>query len=184
MRGLFVTLLALSLAQFVSARDLMTIEVAGTANGTVVIELRDDLAPNHVAQIKELANSGFYNDVAFHRVIDGFMAQTGDGQNAKIDSYDARLAGTGGSSRPDLQAEFSNGTYVKGTVGMARSASPHSANSQFFIMFAPAPFLDGEYTIIGNVVAGQEVVDAIKRGEGPSFTGPDYMKTVTITTVE
>jgi peptidylprolyl isomerase len=124
-------------------------------DGRVVIELRPDLAPGHVARIKELTRKGFYDGLNFHRVIDGFMAQTGD----------PRGDGTGGSDLPDLKAEFSTAKHVRGTVSMARAGDPHSANSQFFICFKPAPFLDGQYTIWGQVVEGMEFVDAIKRGD-------------------
>ena len=134
-------------------------------DGEVVVALRPDLAPRHVEQIKTLVKNGEYNNVAFHRVIEGFMAQTGDVQFGDMsDGYNAARAGTGGSSLPDLPAEFSKETFARGTVGMARAQDPNSANSQFFIMFAPGPFLDGQYTIIGNVESGMEHVDTIKRG--------------------
>ena len=123
-------------------------------DGPVVIALRPDLAPNHVQRIKELANRGFYDGVPFHRVIPGFMAQTGDPTGT----------GGGGSDLPDLKAEFSNEKHVRGTVSMARSASPNSANSQFFICFADAPWLDRQYTAWGQVISGMEHVDAIKKG--------------------
>ena len=127
-----------------------------TTQGPVVIAMRPDLAPGHVARIKELVRDGFYDGVVFHRVIDGFMAQTGDGQYGN---------GTGGSKYPDLKAEFSNVPFVRGVVGMARTSDPNSANSQFFIMFADAPHLNGKYTVIGEVVSGMEAVDKIKKGE-------------------
>ena len=130
-------------------------------NGTVVIRLRPDLAPKHVERIKELAKSGFYDGIVFHRVIEGFMAQTGDPTGT----------GMGGSKLPNLPAEFSSEPFKRGTLGMARSSSPNSANSQFFICFAPAPFLNGQYTVFGEVVSGMEFVDKIKRGEPP--TDPD-----------
>jgi peptidylprolyl isomerase len=126
-------------------------------SGRVAIEMRPDLAPNHVARIKELARAGFYDGVPFHRVIAGFMAQTGDPTGT----------GTGGSGQK-LKAEFSREPHVRGTVSMARAASPDSADSQFFICFAPAPHLDGQYTVWGRVVEGMELVDAIKKGEGQS----------------
>ena len=132
--------------------------------GDVTIELLDEVAPNHVARIKELAREGFYNGVPFHRVIEGFMAQTGDGQNGD---------GTGGSSKPDLKAEFSATPYVRGTVGMARTNYPHSANSQFFITFGEADFLNGQYTVFGQVIGGMEHIDAVKRGLGQSGSVPD-----------
>ena len=123
-------------------------------DGRVVIEMRPDLAPNHVAQIKKLAREGKYDGVVFHRVIEGFMAQTGDPTGT----------GTGGSDLPDLAAEFSEAPFERGTVGMARSQDPDSANSQFFIMFDEGSFLNGQYTVVGEVVEGMEAVDAIKKG--------------------
>ncbi len=122
--------------------------------GRVVIELRPDLAPNHVARIKELVRDGFYDGIVFHRVIDGFMAQTGD----------PRGDGTGGSGQK-LKAEFNAGKHLRGTCSMARAQNPDSADSQFFICFAPAPFLDGKYTVWGQVVSGMEHIDAIKKGD-------------------
>jgi peptidylprolyl isomerase len=161
----------------------LVIEVAGDANGTIVIDLLADVAPQHVAQITALASEGAYDNVVFHRVIDGFMAQTGDVSNGKAGG-DLSMAGTGGSSRPDIPAEFTNDlSFQRGVVGMARSQDPNSANSQFFIMFAPGEFLDGQYTIVGNVVSGMEVVDAIKRGEGQNGEvsgAPDVMTKVTV----
>ena len=127
-------------------------------DGRVVIQLRPDLAPKHVAQIKKLTREGFYNGVVFHRVIDGFMAQTGDPTGT----------GMGGSKLPDIPAEFSKAHFARGTVGMARASDPDSANSQFFIMFGDGGFLDGQYTVWGEVVSGMEFVDQIKRGEPPS----------------
>ena len=161
----------------------LEIDVAGQANGTIVIHLRDDLAPNHVAQIVALAQAGAYDNVVFHRVIDGFMAQTGDVQNGKAGG-DLSAAGTGGSEMPDLAAEFSDEPFSRGTVGMARSQDPDSANSQFFIMFAPGDFLNGQYTVVGEVTSGLDVLDAIKRGEGQSgaVSGtPDVMTAVRVT---
>ena len=132
------------------------------------------------AESGSMARAGAYDGVVFHRVIDGFMAQTGDVAYGKRDTVAQGRAGTGGSDLPDLPAEFSNLPFEKGTVGMARAADPNSANSQFFIMFAPAPSLDGQYTIVGQVVAGQEVVDAIKRGAGGGgeVADPDWMARV------
>ena len=155
----------------------LVIQVAGQANGTVVIDLLPDVAPKHVAQITELASTGQYDNVVFHRVIDGFMAQTGDVQNGKAGG-DLSYAGTGGSSLPDLPAEFSNISFQRGIVGMARAQDPNSANSQFFIMFAPGDFLDGQYTVVGRVIKGMEVVDQIARGEPPAT--PDVMTKVTV----
>jgi cyclophilin family peptidyl-prolyl cis-trans isomerase len=161
----------------------LEIQVAGEANGTIKIDLFEDVAPGHVAQITALAEEGAYDGVVFHRVIEGFMAQTGDVEFGRI-GQDLSMAGRGGSSRPDLKAEFSDVPYERGTVGMARSQSPDSANSQFFIMFAPAPHLNGGYTVIGEVVEGMEIVDAIKRGDGRNgavIGRPDVMEKVTVT---
>lgn len=162
----------------------LEITVAGEANGTITIDLLEDIAPKHVAQITQLAGEGFYDGVYFHRVIEGFMAQTGDGQFAKAEGGNMRRAGTGGSVLPDIEAEFSDVPYDRGIVGMARAQSPNSANSQFFIMFAPGYFLNGQYTVVGRVTQGMEVVDAIKLGTGRngSVVGePDRMVTVTVT---
>jgi peptidylprolyl isomerase len=173
---------ALAAPAFAQATDgpgpNLVIEVTGAANGTVVIDLLPDVAPQHVAQITALAKEGAYDNVVFHRVIDGFMAQTGDVSNGKAGG-DLSAAGTGGSSKPDLPAEFSSTlSFQRGVVGMARAADPNSANSQFFIMFGDGSFLDGQYTIVGNVVSGMEVVDAIQRGEPPAT--PDVMTKVTV----
>ena len=160
----------------------LVIEVAGQANGRIVIDMLEDAAPLHVSQITGLAEEGAYDGVVFHRVIDGFMAQTGDVEFGKLGG-DMRRAGMGGSTRPDIPAEFSDINYDRGIVGMARSQSPDSANSQFFIMFAPGPFLNGQYTVVGRVIEGMDVVDAIKRGEGPNgavIGEPDHMATVTV----
>jgi peptidylprolyl isomerase len=161
----------------------LQIEVAGEANGTVTIDLFEDVAPQHVAQITALAEEGAYDGIVFHRVIDGFMAQTGDVEFGKIDGGDMRMAGRGGSGRPDLPAEFSDMPFDRGVVGMARSQSPNSANSQFFIMFQEGYFLNGQYTVVGTVTDGMDVVDAIKRGEGRNgevVGRPDVMADVTV----
>jgi len=146
-------------------------------DGDVKIELFPDIAPKHVERIKTLANEGKYDNVVFHRVIEGFMAQTGDVQfgNSSSDKFDLNRAGTGGSSLPDLPAEFSDIPHEKGVLSMARSSDPNSANSQFFICFESAPHLDRNYTVFGKVVEGIEFVDMIKRGEGASgaVTNPD-----------
>ena len=147
-------------------------------DGDVKIELFPDVAPGHVKRIKELANSGKYNGVVFHRVIDGFMAQTGDIQFGNSDSkeFDLNRAGMGGSDLPDLKAEFNNLPHERGTLSMARSQNPDSANSQFFICFQPAPFLDRQYTVFGKVISGMEFVDKIKRGDSNNngaVTDPD-----------
>ena len=158
------------------------ITVAGEANGVIELTLRPDLAPKHVERILTLAREGAYDGVVFHRVIDGFMAQTGDVEFGKADGNGGR-AGTGGSTYPDLPAEFSEEPYVAGTVGMARSQSPDSANSQFFIMFAPGDFLNGQYTVVGSVTSGFDIVEEIKRGAGQngSVTGePDVMTSVRV----
>jgi peptidylprolyl isomerase len=164
----------------------LQIEVEGEANGTITVDLFEDVAPKHVEQITALANAGEYDGVVFHRVIEGFMAQTGDVQfgNQTKGSFNAANAGRGGSDRPDLPAEFSDITFDRGVVGMARGQSPNSANSQFFIMFDPGPFLDGQYTVVGQVTDGMDVVDAIKRGAGQNGAvvgQPDAMKKVTVT---
>lgn len=161
----------------------LQIEVAGEANGTVTIDLFEDVAPQHVAQITALAEEGAYDGIVFHRVIDGFMAQTGDVEFGKIDGGDMRMAGRGGSDRPDLPAEFSDLPFDRGVVGMARSQNPNSANSQFFIMFQEGYFLNGQYTVVGTVTDGMDVVDAIKRGEGRNgevMGPPDVMADVTV----
>lgn len=164
----------------------LDIEVKGEANGTVHIDLFDDVAPGHVAQITKLAEEGAYDGVVFHRVIDGFMAQTGDVEfgDMTTEGFSMQMAGSGGSSYPDLKAEFSDQSFETGVVGMARSQSPDSANSQFFIMFAPAPHLNGQYTVVGKVTSGMDVVEAIKRGTGPNgavIGQPDVMEKVTVT---
>ncbi|TJW48031.1 MAG: peptidylprolyl isomerase [Mesorhizobium sp.] len=154
-------------------------------DGDVTVALRPDLAPKHVEQIKKLVRQGAYDNVAFHRVIDGFMAQTGDVKFGNMKSgFSADAVGTGGSDLPDLPAEFSTSErYERGVVGMARSQDPDSANSQFFIMFAPAPPLDGQYTIVGNVENGMALVDKIKKGDAAQngvVTDPDRMIKVRI----
>ena len=139
-------------------------------DGDLKIELFPDVAPNHVKRITELANSGKYDGVVFHRVIDGFMAQTGDVQfgNSSSESFNLSRAGMGGSDMPDLKQEFNNVPHDRGTLSMARSSDPDSANSQFFICFKAAPFLDRQYTVFGKVLEGMEFVDKIKRGEPAS----------------
>ena len=159
----------------------LVIAVAGGAEGEVVIDLDDDAAPAHVERIVTLAEDGAYDDVVFHRVIDGFMAQTGDVEHGRRDGDLAR-AGMGGSGMPDLAAEFSDRSFARGAVGMARAADPDSANSQFFIMFDDAPHLDGDYTVVGHVLEGMEIVDAITRVEpqGDVAGTADYMARVTV----
>lgn len=147
--------------------------------GDVTIEMLPEVAPKHVEQIKALARAGEYDNVAFHRVIEGFMAQTGDVANGDMeDGFNLRRAGTGGSSRADLPAEFSKLPFDRGVVGMARSQNPNSGNSQFFIMFKDGHFLNGQYTVWGRVVDGMEHVDAITRGEPPA--APDRMVKVRV----
>ena len=149
-------------------------------DGDVKIELFPDVAPNHVERIKTLATEGKYDNVVFHRVIDGFMAQTGDVRfgNSSNNDFDLNKAGMGGSNLPDLPAEFNDLPHERGTVSMARSSDPNSANSQFFICFKPAPFLDRQYTVFGKVVEGMDYVDSIKRGDGQNGAVSDPDKIV------
>ena len=149
-------------------------------DGEVKIELFSDVAPNHVERIKTLANSGKYDNVVFHRVIDGFMAQTGDVKfgNSESKDFDLRRAGMGGSDLPDLKQEFNDVPHERGTVSMARSSDPNSANSQFFICFKQASFLDREYTVFGKVIEGMEFIDMIKKGEGSSGSVSDPDKII------
>ena len=161
--------------QLIAQENIMILKLK---DGDVKIELFDDVAPNHVKRIKELANSGQYDNVVFHRVIDGFMAQTGDVKfgNSESGDFDLRRAGMGGSDLPDLKQEFSSVPHDRGTLSMARSSDPDSANSQFFICFKPAPFLDRQYTVFGKVLEGMEFVDMIKRGDennNGSVSDPD-----------
>ena len=148
-------------------------------DGNVIIELFSDKAPNHVKRFKQLSKEKKYDGVVFHRVIDGFMAQTGDVEygNSNLETYDIQRAGTGGSEYPDLKAEFSNIPHERGTLSMARSSDPNSANSQFFICFKASPSLDRQYTVFGKVVQGMEFVDLIKRGEGSNgkVSDPDQI---------
>lgn len=176
--GLFAALVGSA----ASATELK-IEVAGVSNGTFTIDLLEDVAPQHVERITTLAKQGAYNGVVFHRVIQGFMAQTGDVEFGKVEGGDIARAGMGGSDLPDVPAEFSDLPFDKGVVGMARSQSPNSANSQFFIMFDQGHFLNGQYTVVGRVTDGQDIVDAIKLGTGSNGAvvgAPDMMKTVTV----
>ena len=161
--------------QSIAQENIMILKLK---DGNVKIELFEDVAPNHVQRIKELADSGKYNNVVFHRVIDGFMAQTGDVKfgNSGSKEFDLKRAGMGGSDLPDLKQEFSSLPHDRGTLSMARSSDPNSANSQFFICFKPAPFLDRQYTVFGKVLEGMEFVDMIKRGDDSnngSVTDPD-----------
>ena len=162
----------------------LVIDISGQgAQGTVVIDLLPDVAPQHAQRLTELAEAGAYDNVVFHRVIDGFMAQTGDVEFGKADGGQLEMAGSGKSELPNLPAEFSDIPFLRGIVGMARSNRPDTANSQFFIMFAPGEFLNGDYTVVGHVVSGMDVVDKITRGD-PDRNGlvddPDRMVTVRV----
>jgi len=161
----------------------LEIDIAGEANGTIKIDLFEEVAPNHVAQITAIAAAGDYDNVVFHRVIEGFMAQTGDVEHGVVGGNMAR-AGTGGSDLGNIKAEFSDLPFERGIVGMARAQNPDSANSQFFIMFEPGYFLNGDYTVIGEVTEGMEIVDQIKRGAGANgavIGEPDRMAAVRVT---
>mgnify|MGYP001468905847 CR=1 FL=1 len=168
----------INLIFFNNANSKENIMILKLKDGDVKIELFSDVAPKHVERIKKLANDGLYDDVVFHRVIDGFMAQTGDVKfgNSESKDFDLRRAGMGGSDLPDLKQEFSSLPHDRGTLSMARSSDPNSANSQFFICFKPAPFLDRQYTVFGKVIEGMDLVDKIKRGDesnNGSVTDPD-----------
>jgi len=167
--------LILILTNNVNAKD--NIMILKLKDGDVKIEMFPDVAPNHVKRITELANNGNYDNVVFHRVIDGFMAQTGDVKfgDAESKDFDLRKAGMGGSDLPDLKQEFNDVPHERGTVSMARSSDPNSANSQFFICFEQASFLDRQYTVFGKVIEGMEFIDMIKKGDGPngSVSNPD-----------
>ena len=164
------------MAEIKDPENTILMELKG---GTVTIELLPKIAPLHVARMKELARAGEYDNVAFHRVIDGFMAQTGDVANGDMeDNFNLRAAGTGGSSMPDLKAEFSKVPHARGSIGAARSASPDSANSQFFINFSENTFLNGQYTVYGQVIEGMKLVDELNRGEPPAE--PDRMISVKV----
>ncbi|AUC55688.1 MAG: peptidylprolyl isomerase [Sagittula sp.] len=164
------------MAEIKDPENTILMELKG---GTVVIALMPDVAPKHVERMKELARAGAYDNVCFHRVIDGFMAQTGDVANGNMEKdFNLRRAGTGGSDLPDLPAEFSRIPHARGSLGAARSQNPNSANSQFFINFKDNDFLNGQYTVYGQVIEGMEHVDAITRGEPPA--NPDRMITVKV----
>ncbi|MDA1077695.1 MAG: peptidylprolyl isomerase [Verrucomicrobia bacterium] len=163
-----------------STENVIVIELK---DGPVVIETFPDVAPKHVERITKLAQAGKYDGVAFHRVIEGFMAQTGDVQFGNVKDFSTSRVGTGGSDLPDLKEEFNDKKHVRGTCSMARSSSPNSANSQFFICFEPAPFLDRQYTVWGKVIEGMELVDKIKMGSSRnngSVNDPDHMIKVTV----
>ncbi len=164
------------MAEIKDPENTILMELKG---GTVTIELLPDVAPKHVARMKELARAGHYDNVAFHRVIEGFMAQTGDVQHGDMeDGFNLRMAGTGGSDLPNVPAEFSKVPHARGSLGAARSQNPDSANSQFFINFKDNDFLNGQYTVYGQVIEGMEHVDAITRGEPPAE--PDRMISVKV----
>ncbi len=164
------------MAEIKDPENTILMELKG---GTVTIELLPDVAPKHVARMKELARAGQYDNVAFHRVIDGFMAQTGDVKHGNMeDGFNLRMAGTGGSDLPNVPAEFSKIPHARGSIGAARSQNPDSANSQFFINFKDNDFLNGQYTVYGQVISGMEHVDAITRGEPPAE--PDRMISVKV----
>jgi peptidylprolyl isomerase len=164
------------MAEIKDPENTILMELKG---GTVTIQLLPDVAPKHVERMKELARAGHYDNVAFHRVIDGFMAQTGDVQHGDMeDGFNLRMAGTGGSDLPNVKAEFSKIPHARGSIGAARSQNPDSANSQFFINFKDNDFLNGQYTVYGQVISGMEHVDAITRGEPPAE--PDRMISVKV----
>jgi peptidylprolyl isomerase len=167
--GLLFSLSAVAQQKLPAGLDPQNTILIDTTQGRIVIKLRADLAPKHAARMKQLARDKYYDNVPFHRVIAGFMAQTGDGQN---------FNGTGGSKYGNLPAEFSNVPFTRGIVGMARSSEPNSANSQFFIMYGDGAFLNGKYTVVGEVVSGMEVVDKIKKGE--PVPDPDKMTRVQV----
>ena len=177
---MFKNFISLFIFYFILTNNILAKEnimILKLKDGNVKIELFPDVAPKHVERIKQLADEGMYDNVVFHRVIDGFMAQTGDVRFGNSSSSDFNLgrAGTGGSSLPDLKSEFNNIPHERGTLSMARSQDPNSANSQFFICFKAAPFLDRQYTVFGKVIDGMNFVDNIKKGDGPngSVSDPD-----------
>jgi len=176
---LFFTILLLTINNAYTEENIMILKLK---NGDVEIELFPKIAPNHVKRFETLANEGKYDGVVFHRVIDGFMAQTGDVKFGSSNSTDYNLskAGTGGSDLPDLKAEFSDIAHNRGTLSMARSADPNSANSQFFIVFETAPHLDRGYTAFGKVTSGMEFIDAIKKGDGQSGSVEDPDKIISL----
>jgi len=179
-RILFFFIFTLFINQSHAKENIMILKLK---DGDVVIELFNDIAPNHVKRFKQLAKEKKYDGVVFHRVIEGFMAQTGDVQfgNSTLESYDIQRAGTGGSKYPDLKAEFSNIAHDRGILSMARSSDPNSANSQFFICFKSAPHLDRQYTAFGKVIKGMEFVDLIKKGEGSGGAVENPDKIISLT---
>ena len=176
----YIFIFTLFINQTCAKEDIMILKLK---DGNVVIELFNDIAPNHVQRFKKLSAEKKYDGVVFHRVIDGFMAQTGDVQfgNSNSGNYDLKRAGTGGSEYPDLKAEFSNIPHDRGTLSMARSSDPNSSNSQFFICFKSVPHLDRQYTVFGKVIKGMEFVDLIKRGEGSNGEVENPDKIISLT---
>ena len=171
-------IVSLGINTAIFANDILRLTINGHSTGIIDIRLNEEFAPKHVKRIKLLVNEKLYDGVVFHRVIPNFMAQTGDVKYGNITSLDSSLVGMGGSEYPMLVEEFSNFPFVQGTVGMARSQDPNSANSQFFIMFEPAPHLNGKYTVVGEVVEGMNVVQMIKKGKqssNGSVEVPDYI---------
>ena len=179
----FILSISFCCVSIVFANDILRLNITGESTGTIDILLNDTVAPRHVERLRLLTLEKKYDGVAFHRVIPGFMAQTGDVKFGNINNFDPSLVGMGGSDYPMLKEEFSDEKFLRGTVGMARSRDPNSANSQFFIMFEPAPHLDGQYTIVGEVIAGLDVVLGIKKGtsvNNGSVKDPDFILTAEI----
>ncbi len=176
---ILIFFLFINFSNNLNAEDKMILKLK---DGEVEIELYEDTAPNHVKRFKELAEKGLYNGVVFHRVIDGFMAQSGDVKfgNSNSKEFNLSLAGTGGSELPDLKAEFSDIPHDRGILSAARSSDPNSANSQFFICFKPAPHLDRQYTVFGKVIKGMEFIDNIKKGDGPNGSVKDPDKIISL----
>ena len=176
---ILIYFLFINFSNNLNAEDKMILKLK---DGEVEIELYEDTAPNHVKRFKELAEKGLYNGVVFHRVIDGFMAQSGDVKfgNSNSKEFNLSLAGTGGSELPDLKSEFSDIPHDRGILSAARSSDPNSANSQFFICFKPAPHLDRQYTVFGKVIKGMEFIDNIKKGDGPNGSVKDPDKIISL----
>ena len=179
----FILSISFCCVSIVFANDILRLNITGESTGTIDILLNDTVAPRHVERLRLLTLEKKYDGVAFHRVIPGFMAQTGDVKFGNINNFEPSLVGMGGSDYPMLKEEFSDEKFLRGSVGMARSRDPNSANSQFFIMFEPAPHLDGQYTIVGEVIAGLDVVLGIKKGtsvNNGSVKDPDFILTAEI----
>ena len=185
MKYLTAIILFIFCSTFINAKTIMQIEVSGKVKGLVKIELMDKISPRHVEQITKLVDQKKYDGVAFHRVIDGFMAQTGDVKFGNVFSgFSPKMVGRGGSELDNIKSEFSDISFDRGIVGMARAQDPNSANSQFFIMLEDGHFLNGNYTVFGKVISGMDIVDKIKKGD-PNKNGmiendPDFMQNVTI----